>query len=88
LEDIAEMVNRYIIRTRIFEETQMSVENHRHCQATVLSANGTGNQNGATWHMINALNLPNVKPENWLEQFKNNRENITQDIVATLTLIN
>lgn len=67
----------------------MSVDFHRHCQATVLSANGTEEQNGLSWTYINKLkdSLSNL-PENWIEEFKDNTENITQDLASILKLLN
>ena len=67
----------------------MSVDFHRHCQATVLSANGTDEQNGLSWTYINKLkdSLGNL-PENWIEEFKVNKENITQDLASILKLLN
>lgn len=52
----------------------MSVDFHRHCQATVLSANGTDEQNGLSWTYINKLkdSLSNL-PENWIQEFKVNK---------------
>lgn len=64
----------------------MSIDYHRHCQATVLSANGTGNGNGATWSIIKNLDLPNLD-ENWLDYFSGNKKNITQDLAGILHLI-
>ena len=64
----------------------MSVDNHRHCQATVLSANGTGNQDGKSWGEINNLTLSNL-PSNWKSYFTVNKNNVTQDFAATLKLI-
>ena len=64
----------------------MSVENHRHCQATVLSANGTGNQNGATWNLIGNLTLPKLRSD-WKNFFTRNKLNITQDLKSILELL-
>lgn len=67
----------------------MSVENHRHCQATVLSASGTSKGGGATWNTISGLNtLTNLMPTNWKNKFLNNTSNITQDFKSTLEIIN
>ena len=67
----------------------MSVDFHRHCQATVLSANGTSAQNGLSWTYISRLkdSLDNL-PENWIEEFKGNIENITQDLASILKIMN
>ena len=67
----------------------MSVDFHRHCQATVLSANGTSAQNGLSWTYISRLkdSLDNL-PENWIEKFKGNIENITQDLASILKIMN
>ena len=67
----------------------MSVDFHRHCQATVLSANGTSAQNGLSWTYISRLkdSLDNL-PENWIEEFKGNIENITQDLSSILKIMN
>lgn len=67
----------------------MSVENHRHCQATVLGATGTSNGNGTTWSTINGLNLPYIDKvkTNWKNLFLSNG-NITDDLADILSLIN
>ena len=66
----------------------MSVENHRHCQATVLGATGDPYEAGATWSTITTLSdtLTNL-PSNWVEKFKENN-NITDDLAVILGLIN
>lgn len=67
----------------------MSIDLHRHCQKTVLSANGVGNQDGKTWNTIYALrNSLSQLPTNWISQFADNKDNITQDFATTLRLIN
>ena len=67
----------------------MSVDFHRHCQATILSANGTDEQNGLSWKYIDRLkdSLDNL-PENWIQEFKGNIENITQDLASILKIMN
>ena len=62
----------------------MSVDYHKHCQMTVLSANGTGNQNGATWDVINSASGVSKLPAGWKDKFKNNKANITEDIRSIL----
>ena len=65
----------------------MSVDYHKHCQKTVLSAYGTDGR-GATWGVLSNLSLPNL-PANWLNYYKeNNPPNITYDFAATLKIIN
>lgn len=67
----------------------MSVDYHRHCQATILSANGTEAQNGLSWGVLSSLasGLTNL-PANWLNEFKDNRDNITQDFASILKILN
>lgn len=67
----------------------MSVDFHRHCQATVLSANGTDEENGLSWTYINKLkdSLSNL-PENWINLFKQNTICITQDFASILKILN
>lgn len=67
----------------------MSIEFHRHCQATVLSANGTGSQNGESWYIINELSgkLSNL-PNGWIDYFKQNKQCITEDFASILNIIN
>lgn len=66
----------------------MSVDNHRHCQATVLGATGSGRGNGSTWHTISDLPAPNLDAiqSNWKNSFLANR-NITDDLADILALI-
>ena len=70
----------------------MSVDQHRHCQKTVLSAIGLGNgQQGLTWDVINNLNGLNNLPSNWKNLYSGNTEdksNITYDFASTIKLIN
>lgn len=67
----------------------MSVDNHRHCQATVLGATGSGQGNGSTWHTISDLIAPNLDAiqSNWKSSFLANK-NITDDLADILELIN
>lgn len=67
----------------------MSVDNHRHCQATVLGATGSGQGNGSTWHTISDLIAPNLDAiqSNWKSSFLANK-NITDDLADILALIN
>jgi hypothetical protein len=68
----------------------MSVENHRHCQATVLGATGTPAGSGKTWSKIATLELPNIARflnEDWLQYFTTN-ENVTEDLAGILILLN
>ena len=66
----------------------MSVENHRHCQATVLGATGDPHGRGITWNEISNLNVPNISELNrhWLSFFNSN-DNMTQDLAGILKLI-
>ena len=66
----------------------MSVENHKHCQITVLPASGDGSGNGRSWSVLsNLTNLTNL-PDNWLDEFLHNSSNITQDFKSVLTIMN
>lgn len=67
----------------------MNVDNHRHCQATVLGATGSGQGNGTTWPTIRDLSAPNLDSiqSNWKSNFLENR-NITDDLADILKLIN
>ena len=66
----------------------MSVENHRHCQATVLGATGDPHGRGMTWNEISNLNVPNISDltPHWLTFFNSN-DNMTQDLAGILKLI-
>ena len=64
----------------------MSVENHKHCQATVLGATGVPHEEGKTWSDIRDLPLTNLE-EGWINYFKDN-QNITEDLSGILKLIN
>lgn len=64
----------------------MSVDNHRHCQATVLGATGEPFEEGLTWNEISTLPLDNL-PENWIDYFTSNI-NVTQDLAGILKLLN
>ena len=66
----------------------MSVDYHRHCQATVLGATGDPHGNGSTWSTIRDLSLPNIafRVPGWLNKFTTN-DNITEDLKAILELI-
>jgi hypothetical protein len=71
----------------------MSVDNHRHCQYTIVSANGTGNQDGRTWDVIDNLsgNDVNNLPSTWKSLYSGNsgnKANITYDFASTIKLIN
>ena len=62
---------------------------HRHCQATVLSAYGISGT-GATWDIINDLDLLNIEENilpTWRKYFSDNYNNITEDLAAILKLI-
>ena len=63
----------------------MSVDYHRHCQATVLGATGDPYEHGKTWFTIRDLSLDQLDA-NWLSYFKNNN-NITEDLAGILQLI-
>ena len=63
----------------------MSIETHRHCQATVLGATGEPAEHGLTWDVIRNLRLGDIDP-NWLDYFVNN-VNITQDLAGILKLL-
>ena len=67
----------------------MLIDFHRHCQATILSANGTDEQNGLSWKYIHRLkySLDNL-PKNWIQEFELNRDNITQDFASVLKILN
>lgn len=61
--------------------------NHRHCQATILSAYGpTGD--GKSKDYIDHLDLPYLYDSNWKSHFSGNTQNITQDFKAVLELLN
>ena len=66
----------------------MSIQNHRHCQATVLGATGTPFGNGTTWDRIRDLSLPNIASiyPTWIEKFDRN-VTITDDLAGILVLI-
>lgn len=66
----------------------MSVDYHRHCQATVLGATGDPHGDGVTWGTIRDLSLPNIsgRVPGWLNKFTTN-DNITEDLKAILELI-
>lgn len=66
----------------------MSVDYHRHCQATVLGATGDPHNEGLTWSDIRDLSLPNIEARvpQWLEYFSRN-DNMTEDLAAILKLI-
>lgn len=63
----------------------MSVDYHRHCQATVLAATGTAQGNGATWGTLYNLNTPNIG-EDWKSSFLVNKD-ITDDLAQIILLI-
>ena len=63
----------------------MSIETHRHCQATVLGATGEPPEHGLTWPTIRNLDLGDIDP-NWLDYFVNN-VNITEDLAGILKLL-
>lgn len=67
----------------------MSVDYHRHCQATVLPANGTGSGNGLSWNELYAKkdSFPRLSA-NWISEFGSNTNNITQDLASVLKIIN
>ena len=67
----------------------MSVENHRHCQATVLGATGEPYGNGLTWNVINNGNFPNLDViySGWRNELFSRNDNMTQDLAGILTLI-
>jgi len=46
----------------------MAIENHRHCQITVLAATGIPQEQGATWNVIDTLSLPNLE-SGWKSNF-------------------
>lgn len=56
----------------------MSVENHRHCQATVLGATGDPYGEGLTWNTLlrNENEFSNLGSD-WLRYFRSNN-NITE----------
>lgn len=57
---------------------------HKHCQQTVCSAYGFEG-NGATWKTIrDSIGIPSA----WKEAFKENHNNITQDIRTILEIVN
>lgn len=61
---------------------------HKHCQATVCSAYGPDG-NGLTWNILDGLQLDSldrIRPD-WMELFKFNENNITEDMGTILTLI-
>ena len=88
MDDIVELNEEACPRVASSESgTTATVPLHRHCQATVLSVNGTGTKNGATWTVFENLSLPNL-PSNWKNEFTGNKNNITQDLAAILRLIN
>lgn len=69
-----------------------TVAYHRHCQATILPAYGTENGNGLSWGIIQGLkdeltNLDKVAP-GWLDKFRGNTQNITQDLAGLLQVTN
>lgn len=68
----------------------MSIDYHKHCQKTVLSAFGPNGQ-GATKDVIEALASPltGLKnlPSGWLELYRENTKNVTEDFAATLKII-
>ena len=66
----------------------MNIENHRHCQATVLGATGIPTGAGLTWNEINGLDLQHIASvnHNWKSNFTSN-SNITQDLAGILKLI-
>lgn len=67
-------------------EESNEIENHRHCQATVLSAYGpTGD--GKTKDEIDDLVLGNLR-QDWKDNFSENRNNITEDLAGILKVIN
>ena len=63
------------------------IEEHRHCQATVLGAQGVAQQ-GATWGSIDGLkgSLTSL-PSGWIDKFQDS-ENVTEDLAAILTVMN
>lgn len=63
----------------------MSIETHRHCQATVLGATGEPPEHGLTWPTIRNLDLGDIDP-NWLDYFVNN-VNVTEDLAGILKLL-
>lgn len=68
----------------------MSVDNHKHCQATVLGATGDPPGRGLTWNVIANDNLPNIDRiyPNWKNALFFNNKNMTQDLDGILKLIN
>ena len=68
----------------------MNVDNHRHCQATVLGATGEPHGNGLTWNEINNGPFPNIDAiySDWRNILFSRNDNMTQDLAGILTLIN
>ena len=66
----------------------MTVDFHRHCQATVLGATGLSPGTGLTWEEIDKLDLQYIQKinSNWRLNFLDN-ENMTQDLAGILKLI-
>lgn len=70
---------------KTLEDKKMSVDNHRHCQYTILGATGVNKDGqGRTWNEIANLNLSTINKTNLVNAMKGN-ENITQDIADVLT---
>ena len=69
----------------------MSVENHKHCQGTVLAATGEPHESGATWPKFSYQNFPNLDAlsdrSDWTLPFKVN-SNITDDLAVILEMLN
>lgn len=67
----------------------MSVENHRHCQATVLGATGTPVGHGTTWPTISTLENDLTDLESgWVDRYFYNNGDVTDDLAGILRLLN
>ena len=66
----------------------MSVDNHRHCQLTVLAATGIPPEQGRTWDTISELEqeLTNLPGEWVIDHFKYNAD-VTDDLIGILALL-
>ena len=65
----------------------MSVDNHKHCQTTVLAAKNHNSDNDTEpWKTLSDYSGENL-PNNWLDLFGNNTT-ITDDFVSVLKVMN